>query len=66
MTDKAIIIFDKKKEKEEETSGESPTAKEGEASFEEIAKSNAAKKKKMEAERLNANKSVLRSYRIKH
>ncbi len=60
-----VLLFDKKKK--EETEKTEPVAKtETEETFEETMKRNEETKKRMEKERLNANKSVLRTYRIKH
>lgn len=68
MSDKVVSLAKKKQEledkKTEETPVESPTA--SETDFEAIAKANAEKAEKLKKERLNANKSVLRSYRIKN
>jgi hypothetical protein len=59
-----VSLFDKKKEKEEKT--ETTEKVEVKETFEEAMKRNEATKQRMEKDRLNANKSVLRSYRIKH
>jgi hypothetical protein len=67
MSDKVVSIFDaKKKEKTEETKEKASEAKDSELSFDEIMKKNKAIEERMKKERLNANKSVLRSYRIKN
>lgn len=60
MSDKKIIILNKDLKEEHENKKE-----EKKESFEEIMKKNAEKKKKAAEERLKANKSVLKSYRIK-
>ena len=58
-TCKVISLFDKKTPlKEEESTEVSET-------FEEEVKRNEANKERLRKERLNANKGVLRSYRIK-
>lgn len=64
-------LADAKKAKEPEVSGD-PTPPKGkeeidtEAYFAEMARLNEAKKRKLEKDRLGANKGVLRSYRIKN
>lgn len=65
MTDKVVSLKDKKKELEAEEAAKKPETA-TEADFAAIAAANEAKKKKLEKERLQANKSVLRSYRIKN
>jgi hypothetical protein len=58
-----VISIGKNKEKTEKKDEEKDTT---ETSMEEIAKKNQANEERLRKERLQANKSVLRSYRIKH
>jgi len=64
MVDKVVSLFDRKSKKEDELAKKEEA--ESEVSFEELMKINQAKKEKLEKERAQANKSVLRSYRIKN
>ena len=66
---KVVSIFanrEKDKSKEEQAKSASDAKSEDTPSFEEVMKQNQKNKERMEKERLSANKSVLRSYRIKH
>jgi hypothetical protein len=66
---KVVSIFtnrNKDKDKEQDTKSASDVKSEEDPSFEEVMKQNQKNKERMEKERLSANKSVLRSYRIKH
>jgi len=66
---KVVSIFasrDKEKDREESGKTASEAKSEGPSSFEDVMKQNQKNKERMEKERLSANKSVLRSYRIKH
>lgn len=54
----------KAKENAEETTSEASS--EDKESFTEVMERNMKNKERLEKERLNANKSVLRTYRIKH
>lgn len=61
---KVVSIFAKKNAEEKENrAAETP---EGTSSFSDIMRQNQKNKERMEKERASANKSVLRSYRIKH
>lgn len=64
-----ISLFDSKKKAEAAAPEQQKTEGEGSTeglTFDEVMKQNAKNKERMERERANANKSVLRSYRIKH
>ena len=66
---KVVSIFEsrnKSKSDEETAKAESAAQAEESLSFQEVMKQNQKNKERMEKERLSANKSVLRSYRIKH
>lgn len=66
---KVVSLFanrGKDKDKDESAKAASEDKSEGPSSFEEVMKQNQKNKERMEKERLSANKSVLRSYRIKH
>jgi hypothetical protein len=66
---KVVSIFanrSKDKDKEENSKSVSEAKSEENSSFEDVMKQNQKNKERMEKERLSANKSVLRSYRIKH
>jgi hypothetical protein len=66
---KVVSIFESRnKSKSDEETPQSETAAQAEnpLSFQEVMKQNQKNKERMEKERLSANKSVLRSYRIKH
>jgi hypothetical protein len=60
--DNVVSLFAKKAEKSEKEAEKSQE----ELDLEAIAKKNEEKRKRKEQERLSANKSVLRSYRIKN
>lgn len=62
MSDEVVSLADFRKKTEEEKTPEEQAASE---TFEEIMKRNEENKERMRKERLNANKSVLRNYRIK-
>ena len=64
MSDKVVPIGRKAKDSIKDMQ-EANEELEAEMTFDEIMKANEAKKKKAADERLKANKSVLRSYRIK-
>lgn len=66
--DKVVSLSAKREKKAEEVASDKPQEGQApaEASFAEIQAKNEANKKRIEKERLNANKSVLRSYRIKN
>lgn len=59
------VISIAKKHQEKAEADKTPVEQATEQDFEAIAAANEAKKKKLEKERLAANKGVLRSYRIK-
>lgn len=68
---KVVSIFTKKKTSEAkqeptQASASAPTSGENPPSFAELMKQNQANKERLAKERATANKSVLRSYRIKH
>jgi len=61
---KVVSIFSKKDDKEiKKSASDSP---ENPTSFSDIMRQNQKNKERLEKERASANKSVLRSYRIKH
>jgi hypothetical protein len=61
---KVVSLLDKRKQADAAEAG--TTTPEEELTFEEIMRRNQANLDRMRRERLNANKSVLRSYRIKN
>ena len=65
MSDTNVVdIFAKRNKKEDAEVAKDLDTTENDVSFEEIAKKNKAKADKLAAKRLQANKGVLRSYRI--
>lgn len=66
MSDSKVISFNKDRKDLTKNTEEAEEAAVTETSFEEVMKANEAKKKKMAEERNKANKSVLRSHRIKN
>lgn len=61
-----VSLFAARKAKEASASAEVKTEAKKEESFSDVMEKNMKNKERIEKERLNANKSVLRSYRIKH
>lgn len=70
MSDKVVSLFDKKKEKAEEevakTENKTKEELDAESYFAEVERKNKEKAEKLRKEKAAANKSVLRSYRIKN
>lgn len=61
-----VDIFDRKKKPAPAKKDDTKDEEKGEDDFEALQKKNDANKRRIEQERLNANKGVLRSYRIKN
>jgi hypothetical protein len=67
-TDNVVSLFSNREKAKEASASESATSElpEDPEAFKDVMSKNAKNKERLEKERANANKSVLRSYRIKH
>lgn len=65
-TNNVVSLFAGRDKAQNADTDSSATSAEDAKSFEDVVAKNAKNKERMEKERANANKSVLRSYRIKH
>lgn len=67
---KVVSLFESRSKSKEENADTAQASSESKAeetpSFQDVMKQNQKNKERLERERLSANKSVLRSYRIKH
>ena len=61
-----VSLFTARQKEEDSTEQSEPMVKKSSASFEEIMMKNTKNKERLAKERATANKSVLKSYRIKH